>query len=296
MRRVLVLSALGLFVFLTVVGIRNLPPIEPIDNAWLPLLLAAVLSGANVFIRGGEFTLSARMMGRSVPLGTATRIAVLSSAANVLPLPGATLVKVQSLKRMGIRYGPGMSVTLAISLVWVAVSALLASVLLLSTSDQTGLGIGMSAGGAVLLLAALVLARMQTLHLSLGNAYMRMLLLEFVGVVMSSARLLCILAALGFDSSWTAGALLSSAGVVATAAGLFPGGLGLRELLSAAIAPAVGLPAAVGTVVAAIDRVLNFVVLGIATLFVLVADRRVPSVSELTSLEDENRSAQAGRE
>ena len=108
-----------------------------------------------------------------------------------------------------------------------------------------------------------------------------MLLLELVGVALSAARVFCIIAALGFDASWTAGAMLSSAGVVATAAGLFPGGLGLRELLSAGLSPIVGLTAATGAVISAIDRVLNLVVLALASLVVLVADRHFPAVEDI---------------
>ena len=289
-RRALLIVALLLFGAATAIAIRHLPPIHAAENAPMLFFLAALLSAANMFVRGAEFTLSARLMGRRVALGTATRVAVLSSAANVLPIPGATVVKVQSLRRIGVGYGAGVSVTLAISFVWVGVSAVVAGALVLTTYDRNGLGIGLTVAGVALLAGAVVLARTQPLRLSLGGAYARMIVLELIGVGMSSARVLCIIAALGFKASWTAGAILSSAGVVATAAGLFPGGVGLRELLSAGVAPAVGLAAAVGTIISAIDRVLNLVVLALAAAVVLVADHRFPALNELPATDGEDRS------
>jgi hypothetical protein len=50
----------------------------------------------------------------------------------------------------------------------------------------------------------------------------------------------------------------------------------LRELISAAVAPVVGLTRATGAVVSAIDRVINLAVLGVATAIVLAYQRRHP--------------------
>jgi hypothetical protein len=267
--------ALVVFGVLTVTSIVKLPPVE--TTRWAPVLLAGavLLSAVNVFVRGAEYTLSGRLVDHRVHYMSATRVAVLSSAANILPIPGSTLVKVQALKRAGIGYGRGVTVTLAISLVWVGTSGVVTGVLV-AAMDSVAFGAILSVGSLVLLLAAIVLLRTTEIAMSVGEAFLRMFLLEMFGVVTSSARLVCITSALGFGSSWAAGAVLSTAGVVATAAGIFPGGLGLRELISAAVAPVVGLTRATGAVVSAIDRVINLAVLGVATAIVLAYQRRHP--------------------
>ena len=48
---------------------------------------------------------------------------------------------------------------------------------------------------------------------------------------------------------------------LAAAAGILPGGFGLRELIAAALAPLVGLPASAGFAATAINRVMGIVVL-----------------------------------
>ena len=91
----------------------------------------------------------------------------------------------------------------------------------------------------------------------------------------TTARLTLILAALGYGLSVSDAAALAAAGIVASAAGLFPGGLGLRELLSGVAAGVVGLDPAVGVVVAAVDRLVTLAVLAVVSA-VLVATGSTP--------------------
>ena len=49
---------------------------------------------------------------------------------------------------------------------------------------------------------------------------------------------------------------------------MFPGGLGLRELLSSAVGPAVGMSAAVATVVAAVERIVSLAVVAVMALVI----------------------------
>jgi hypothetical protein len=64
---------------------------------------------------------------------------------------------------------------------------------------------------------------------------------------------------------------LTIATAAASAVGILPGGLGLREVLAAALAPLVGLPAAVALFAVSVDRIIGLTGLalmtGILTLF-----------------------------
>jgi uncharacterized membrane protein YbhN (UPF0104 family) len=92
---------------------------------------------------------------------------------------------------------------------------------------------------------------------------------EAAFVTVAAFRLLLVLRALGFRVSIAQAAALAVSIVVAAAAGFFPGGLGLRELLAAGMSPLVGLPAAVGVLATAADRIVALVVLSILSLVVL---------------------------
>ncbi len=55
---------------------------------------------------------------------------------------------------------------------------------------------------------------------------------------------------------------------------MFPGGLGLRELLSASLGPLIGLSATVGFLAAALDRLVDVVVYGPLAIAVGISERR----------------------
>ena len=66
--------------------------------------------------------------------------------------------------------------------------------------------------------------------------------------------------------------------VAASAIGIFPGGLGIRELLSGLIAPAVGLPASVGLIGTSVERVVGLATLSVMAVVVLLATSERPPV------------------
>jgi hypothetical protein len=70
-----------------------------------------------------------------------------------------------------------------------------------------------------------------------------------------------VVAALDVEADLAQVAALTISVVTASALGILPGGFGLRELAGAAIAPLVGLPAAVGVLVVAVDRLIGLPVL-----------------------------------
>ena len=57
--------------------------------------------------------------------------------------------------------------------------------------------------------------------------------------------------------------------IAASAVGFLPGGIGLREVIAAGLAPLVGLPASLGYLSAALDRVVGLTVLVPVTLLLV---------------------------
>src|SRR3546814_1076329 len=110
----------------------------------------------------------------------------------------------------------------------------------------------------------------------MGAVLRRLVAVEAVSVLVKAVRLYLTIRALGFDPSIAQATSLSMATVAASAIGIFPGGLGIRELLSGLIAPAVDLPASVGLVGTSMDRVICLPTLSVLAGVVLFATRERP--------------------
>ena len=111
--------------------------------------------------------------------------------------------------------------------------------------------------------AFLLLRRVGVTSLAL---HVRVVAIELSLVVIGGLRITLVLTGLGFDISLAQGVGLTVAGAITTAVGFFPGGLGLREGLVAAISPLVGISAAAGLAGAVIDRVVRTALLSIGAM------------------------------
>jgi uncharacterized membrane protein YbhN (UPF0104 family) len=267
--RRLLLIAVVLFLVASAVGAANLPPVET-SIRW-PVLLLLPLIGvpATVATNAWEYSVTARLLGHRIPPPDAARVSVLSTAANLLPIPGAVLVRSRALNQRGTGMGSALSITTAIGIAWVGVTAVLAGGLQLFVGEPA-LGAAVLAGGlVVLVLSGLLAARTRgvTLHRrDIGTV----LAVEVVAVLVAATRLQLVLWGLGYSPGVDQSLALSLAGSLGSAVGFLPAGLGVREVLAAGIGPIVGLPAAVSLVATAVDRVLGLVVLA-AIAGVLVA-------------------------
>ena len=190
----------------------------------------------------------------------AFQVATISAAANLLPIPGAFLVRVQGLRTMGSLYSKALASTAIIGIAWIGVSAVLAGGLLLASEKWLpaaaliALGIPLLASGYMWLRRAVPGAAERRRLAALIVA------VELFAVGASAARLVLILIGLGVDASLDQTLVLAVSSSLAAAAGILPGGFGLRELIAAVLAPLVGLPAAAGFAATTINRVMGIVV------------------------------------
>lgn len=239
---------------------RHLPEDVHLARWELVLVLAGVLTPATLLLNAVRFGLSARLLGRRVPARTAFQVSVLASAANLLPLPGAALVRVQGLKEMGEGYRSAISATGVLAAAGLGITGLAAGGLQWAGGSA-------ALGGVLCGVGAVALAVMGWLLVTTVEAgrraglLARVLALELGVVAVLGLRLWLALLALGVDASWTQAVVLTLAPLAASAVGVLPDGIGLREAAAAGLATLVALPASVGYLASALDRVVAMTVM-----------------------------------
>lgn len=261
-RAVLAVAAL-LFVAAFAYSLASVPSGDLRVTAWPLVALAVLVVPLATVANGLEYAVAARIGGHRIALGEALEISVLSSAANLLPLPGAALVRVRAMRRRGSSYRQALAVTVLVGGAWLATSLVLAGALLASRRGVTG-GVALAAvlGAGGLGLGATVLGCRRLAPAGEARALVTGLVgAEVLAVAVAAARFLLVLRALGLDVAVEQAVALTVAGVVASAIGFVPGGLGLREALAGAIAGLVGLPVATGVLAAGVDRLVGLPVL-----------------------------------
>lgn len=256
-RRTLGAAAVLLFVATLAGAVVHLPRLD-----LRPSLVLVVAAGAlGVFgINVIEFQVTGLLSGRPLQWTETIRKTLWATAANLLPVPGGPVVRLQA-----VADGPGgwsraARSTLVPGVAWFAASFVAAGGALWALDSVVlGTAAGLLGLAALPIARALVPAEKRSLRLGAGLS-----LLEAAFVAASTLRLVALFAALGYPVGPLPAVVLTTASVLATATGVFPGGLGLRELLAATAAPLLGLPPSLAVVVCALDRVV-----GLATLSAL---------------------------
>lgn len=253
------------------------------ELALAPLLvLVAVLVPATIAVNAAELAVTGWVLGVRFPPMLLLRTVVVATAANFLPIPGAALVRVQALRSAGAGLGAATSVTVVTAVVWVAASCAVAGTALLVVAQPVAgaafLGVGVVLGA----LGVGAVARQRDRTVATGAAVARIVAVELVLIGVSALRMLTVLLAVGIGADVVQTLVLTVSGALAATAGVFPGGLGLTELLSAALAPLVALPAAAGFTATALNRLA-----GVAVTAPLAAWLGVDLLRRAASLEQE---------
>lgn len=224
---------------------------------WGPALLVILaFVPATILLNALEFAVSAKMIGRKIGFVKATEITIIGSAANFLPIPGSTLVRIAGLKAAGAGYRDGVSATLLIAAIWVGIAFLYAGAWI-ATIDAGFVGLLFIAIGAVGLTASVTLA----VQVSRGwKVPAQATAIKAFAVLTDAARIYFCLWALGVDATFAQASAFTVSGVVGSAVSIVPAGLGVREAVSAGIAPIVGLTVAAGFLSASLNRLLGLFV------------------------------------
>ena len=255
-RSVALLVAAVLFVGGIVLSLDDLD-VSLADVRWWPLVVVALVgTPATILANAAELRAMGRCLAVEVSWGEAVRVVVLATAANLLPLPGAALVRLHALHAAGASLGRSGAVNLVAAGVWVAAALGVAGVSALAYDPLLG-AIALAGGMAGIAVCAGLLRPVA------GRwdprAYGELLLVEVVTTMVHAARLWLVLLAVGIGVQFPQTLVLGASAPLAAAAGVFPSGLGLAEVLSALLAPVVALQASAGFAATALSRIVGLI-------------------------------------
>jgi hypothetical protein len=257
----LLIFAVALFLVFTVTAFRALPPIDRPVRWGLIIVAGLVCVPVITALNALEYRAMAHFADHHPPALEIVQVSILGSAANLLPVPGAVVVRLANLHKGGVRVTRGLNLTAIIGITWVGSACVLGGIAQLFSHPGFG-GVALAVGVGLMTLSLALLARALEPGTRLRGA-VELVAIEVGFVTMQALRLFLVAAALRFDVSFDQTAVLVIAAVSAAAIGFLPAGLGAREGIAAVLAPIVGFPAAVGLVITAVDRVVNLVVLSV---------------------------------
>ena len=249
------LLGFAILVFL-VATFLAIPHVPRRNFSWLWLVPAAIFSAITIVINSLEFWLAARWLKLQVPLAEAVEVAIYASAANLAPIPGALLIRGRELYRRGPNSKQTLRALITIGVGWLGVSLFVAGVSFATMSFY-------SLGSALVVIGFGITSVI--LEVGPGTSKWKTLrdcvLIELIAVLVQGARYFTIFKAMGVPATVSQSFTLPVSGAVASAAGIFPGGLGLREIIAGGVAELVKLPLPAGVVGSAVDRILGLLVL-----------------------------------
>lgn len=234
------------------------------------LLVIAAFVPIVMILNGFELVIAGRAVQQRVEVMEAVRVGILATSANLLPIPGAILVRTQVLKEGGSRYRDALRSTTATGAGWLATSFLLAG--MVQWGDRPSLALILLLPGVASAAIVAVLVRFSTDRFSVICA---IFVVETLFVLVTAIRLYAGFMAIQTPISIDQAFVLAIAAALASAVGVLPGGLGLRELIAGALSPLVGLPVATGVVVTAIDRLVGISIFAIVSAILLTASRGI---------------------
>ncbi len=235
---------------------------------WLDLTLAfAVAAPATLALKMLEYDATARLVEARTTVRRALEVSVVSSAANLLPIPGSLLVTTRSLSEQGVTYGSAAVASTIPGLAWLGLSGVIGGAAIVVAGSAV-VGVLVIAGGvAAVLGAGAVFRRSAPAHRRVALAS-RIVVVELSWIVLSAFRFWLVLGAIGVHSTAAQGLALGVAGAMSTAIGFLPGGLGAREALIALLSPVIKLTLSDGVLLGAIDRVVWLTFLSVAAVAV----------------------------
>lgn len=220
-------------------------------------MLGVVLLGVplTILLNAAEFMATADYTRRRSTWPGAIEVTIISTAANMLPLPGGTIARVAALRSLGASVRDGVRINLLAAVIWAAI-ALMYSGAWMMVSGHQDYGLAFSLVGAVIFLPALAYVAWTA---DSWNLALKFVLIRSAMLILDSIHLLLCLWALGMSASFAQAASLALSGVVGSAVSIVPAGLGVREAVASTLASAVGLSLSAGFLAAALNRMLGLI-------------------------------------
>lgn len=233
------------------------------DLEWAPVVgFLAVAAPLSLGLKAAEFDVAARIADQRPSVRRSLDVAVVSSAANLLPLPGSLIVTVQSLSASGSTYGGAIVAGAVPGLAWLGITGV-AGGIGIAVAGPPVLGAAVTAAGVAVGAIAARLFAATAPERGRRALAARIVAVEVGWLVVSALRLALAVVALGETVDLPQALALSVAGALTVAIGFFPGGLGVREALLAGLSPLIGLELDIGVLIGTVDRVLWLVFLAV---------------------------------
>lgn len=249
--------ALLILVIGVVISLQRNPHLFSDVQVW-PILLVLIAGIPLTLVTNAmRYIFCARLIGISSGWFRAMEVTTISTAANMLPLPGGTAVRLAALSADSSSILKGSKVTVISTSIWVAITLIFGGtgIFFYSTTPGTvficsGIFLFLATGIGLYTIAGENLERENALYLCL---------VELVSVSIDAFRFMLCLQALGISAEFLQSASLVIASLVGSAVGIVPAGLGVREIVSAMMGPVVNLPAEACFVSATLNRLIGLV-------------------------------------
>jgi len=276
-RLLLIVAAIG-FAVGVYLSIRAKPDLVSDLNLGPLVALALVGVPVTVFLNAEEFRLSAELVGRSFSRVASLEIAIVAGVANMLPIPGGTLVRVGALKAKGANLKDGTAATLLIAVLWIGLAFLYSGAWLVSfgRDGTTSLGAVFCLIGAAVLVPSAA-AAIRVFHRPATVA--RLAAVKAGLVLVDATRIYLCFLILGVDGSFGQASVLTVSSVVGASVSIVPAGLGIREGTAALLSPVISLAAAAGYLATSLNRIVGLAILSPVALFLGIRSRAARDAS-----------------
>jgi hypothetical protein len=241
-------------------SIRHLPDSLALNHPHYLLYIAAIGVPLRILLNTAEMKLNAHIVGADLNWAQATQIGLVSSAANMLPLPGGPLVRVAALKKAGATLVESSVTTALLGVNWLGLAFFLSGACIVEEHVAAGYAF-LSIGALGIVGSSLGIFKHCKSWLLTGAA----LATKLAGIVVVVLRFIWAFAALGIVLSAADAAVFSVAGVAGSAASIVPAGLGVNESVAALLAPLASVPPAAAYLAATLNRAVALPVLMLAT-------------------------------
>ncbi len=244
--------ALVLFIIISFFSFRSLDKSE--FRWWILPILAFVTTPLTVFANAAEYRVMGAISNRHIRWVESARLTILATAANLLPIPGGIMVRTQALRQEGTSYKRALAANAAAGIAWAGMGCVAVGALLTTDREERWFSVGLLIAAVVLISSVWrLLKRANPVH-AVGHMT-SLMAVEALTVIITTVRIWLAFALIGKSATPAQAVALTSSVIIAAAVGIFPSGLGLRELLAGAVGAVVNLPAAESVAATAADRV-----------------------------------------
>lgn len=267
-RRWALMAALAVFLVGIPLSIRELPTELGLVAPRELLLIALVGVPAAIVANAADTKLAASLVGTRFGWYQSMYVGLVSSAANMLPLPGGALVRVTALKGSGASLlKSGVSTTLLAGL-WLGLALSLGGTWIAVTHPWVAvplLGVGVLALLGFCVALHTICRSWRLLALAV--------IVKLTSIAIGVIRMAWALAALGVIIPLGDLAVFAVADVAGAAVMVLPAGLGVNESVAALLAPLVAVPSAAAFLAVGLNRVVALPTLLVVTAAVAALGR-----------------------